>query len=518
MWLRRNLRLDDNRVLDAALRAADAVVPVFVLDDHYLRDDFSPPRLAFLAESLKDLAGALHAKGGRLVVRNGPPGDALAALCRETEADAVFAHADHEPHGKALLEDARRALSAQGTSLFTVEDLLLLPPGELATREGKPFTVYTPFARRWLEADKPAPAAEPRARPGAGRGPLAHVPFDPSREAAGIPREGTAREPEGRRGRGAENLGRVPRVGALPLRGRARPAGPRGHVAPLAAPAFRDDRGPPRSRRGPRRVEGRPAPGEERDRDVREGALLARVLRRHPPRVSARPHGELPAGSSTRSRGSRATRPSGASRRGPTGRTGYSDRGRGHAPAPRRGLDAQPRAHGRRVVPDEGPPRGLAPRRGLLPPAPRGRRSRVERRRLAVGRGLGHGRAAVLPHLQSRPAGPDVRSRRGVRDAVDPRARAAAAARVSPADLHAPWTLASPPADYPAPIVDHAAAKAAALAAFAKIRKGADETRVRAPPGRRPRGAARACRAGGRRARRTRSGSRGRASRRRGSP
>jgi deoxyribodipyrimidine photo-lyase len=161
VWLRRNLRLDDNRVLDAALRAADAVVPVFVLDDHYLTEDFSPPRLAFLGASLKELAGALADKGGRLVIRKGPAGEALAALCRETGADAVFAHADHEPHGTALLEEARRALSAQGTSLHAVEDLLLLPPGSLATQEGRPYTVYTPFSRRWLEADKPAPVPEP---------------------------------------------------------------------------------------------------------------------------------------------------------------------------------------------------------------------------------------------------------------------------------------------------------------------------------------------------------------------
>ena len=160
-WLRRNLRLDDNRVLDSALRVADAVVPVFVLDDHYRTEDFSPPRLAFLAESLRELAHALRGKGGRLVVRDGPAGRALAALCRETGADAVFTHADHEPHGKTLLGEARRALEEQGTSLHVVEDLFVLPPGALATREGRPFTVYTPYSRRWLESDKPAPVAEP---------------------------------------------------------------------------------------------------------------------------------------------------------------------------------------------------------------------------------------------------------------------------------------------------------------------------------------------------------------------
>ncbi len=47
-------------------------------------------------------------------------------------------------------------------------------------------------------------------------------------------------------------------------------------------------------------------------------------------------------------------------------------------------------------------------------------------------------------------------------------------------DLHAPWRASTPPADYPAPIVDHAAARAKALAAFATIRAGA----LTAPPAR----------------------------------
>ena len=63
VWFRRNLRLDDNVPLDAAMRAHDAVVPVFVLDDHYLADDFSPPRLQLLAENLAELEADLAARG-----------------------------------------------------------------------------------------------------------------------------------------------------------------------------------------------------------------------------------------------------------------------------------------------------------------------------------------------------------------------------------------------------------------------------------------------------------------------
>lgn len=161
VWFRRNLRLDDNVPLDAALRAHESVVPVFVLDDHYLTEDFSPPRLQFLAGSLRELEEDLAEKGARLLFRKGPAGEALAALARETGADAVYGHLDHEPHGRALADEARSALAAQGTKLRLLPDLHLVSPGALRTAAGKPFTVYTPFVRRWREADKAPPVPEP---------------------------------------------------------------------------------------------------------------------------------------------------------------------------------------------------------------------------------------------------------------------------------------------------------------------------------------------------------------------
>lgn len=160
-WFRRNLRLDDNVPLDAACRAADAVVPVFVLDDHYLTDDFSPPRLAVLRDSIVELDAALRARGSRLVVRNGPPATALAALAREVGAEQVFAHVDHEPYARRRDAEAARALASMGARLVLGDDLLLVPPDTLTTAAGKPFTVYTPFSRRWLERDKAVPIPEP---------------------------------------------------------------------------------------------------------------------------------------------------------------------------------------------------------------------------------------------------------------------------------------------------------------------------------------------------------------------
>jgi deoxyribodipyrimidine photo-lyase len=197
VWFRRNLRLDDNLPLDAALRAYDGVVPVFVLDDHYLTEDFSPPRLQFLAESLSELESELAAKGSRLLFRKGPPGEALAALARETGAVTVYTHLDHEPHGAELARQTETALSAQGTKLRLVPDLHLVLPGVLRTATGRPFTVYTPFSRRWREADKELPAHVPPrvATPAAVLDP--RFPSIPMSRPAGFRVEGAPANPPG---------------------------------------------------------------------------------------------------------------------------------------------------------------------------------------------------------------------------------------------------------------------------------------------------------------------------------
>ena len=152
-WVRRDLRLSDNQALAAALAAAPHVVPVFVLDPRLLNSRFnSLRRTAFLFDGLRALDAALQARGSRLIVRSGDPGEALARLITETGADTIAAEQDHSPF--AIARDARLA---RDLPLYLSPGVVVHAPGDVVRQDGGAYTVFTPFSRAWKA--QPLPGA-----------------------------------------------------------------------------------------------------------------------------------------------------------------------------------------------------------------------------------------------------------------------------------------------------------------------------------------------------------------------
>lgn len=144
-WIRRDLRLHDNQALAEALRHARTVVPVFVLDPALFGSARqSRRRVQFLLASLASLDQDLRARGARLVVRRGDPLDVLVQLVRELQAVGVFAEADYTPY--AQRRDAR---VKERVPLRLCPGLTLVHPGEVRAAPGRPYTVFTAFARGW---------------------------------------------------------------------------------------------------------------------------------------------------------------------------------------------------------------------------------------------------------------------------------------------------------------------------------------------------------------------------------
>jgi deoxyribodipyrimidine photo-lyase len=158
-WIRRDLRLADNQALVAALSRAEVVVPLFILDPHLLASPHaSPDRNAFLFEGLRLLEADLRQRGGALVVRQGDPIDELHRVYSEVNSSSIFAEADVSPYARHRDRRLQSELPLHLTLGRTVH-----PPDALLKPDGTPYTVFTPFSRRWKSLPlpgKPLPAPD----------------------------------------------------------------------------------------------------------------------------------------------------------------------------------------------------------------------------------------------------------------------------------------------------------------------------------------------------------------------
>lgn len=156
LWFRRDLRLHDHPALLAAAAGDTPVLPLFVLDPALL-GPAGRPRTDWLLGSLAALAARLDS---HLVVRTGNPVDVVPQVAREAGADAVHISADAGPYGRRRDREVARALAAAGARLVATGTPYAVGPGTLLTG-GRPFTVYTPFARAWQRHGWPDPAPLP---------------------------------------------------------------------------------------------------------------------------------------------------------------------------------------------------------------------------------------------------------------------------------------------------------------------------------------------------------------------
>ncbi len=150
-WLRRDLRLQDNQALQAALTSADSVIPCFIIDPALLQSpNVGPKRLDFLWQGLRALDEDLRRRGSRLIIRFGDPIAELIRLRRESGAKAIFAEEDFTPYARQRDMAVAAVLPLQLVGAPTVRH-----PDQIHKADGGPYTVFTPFKRAWLAQPLP---------------------------------------------------------------------------------------------------------------------------------------------------------------------------------------------------------------------------------------------------------------------------------------------------------------------------------------------------------------------------
>jgi len=152
VWFRRDLRVDDHAALSQALSCARRVHCVFVFDTEILDQlvDRADRRVEFIWECVVELRAALAAMGGGLIVEHARARDAIPALARRLQVQAVYAGRDYEPAAASRDLDVERALAADGIAFETLKDQVVFERAEIMTGAGTPFSVFTPYRNAWL--------------------------------------------------------------------------------------------------------------------------------------------------------------------------------------------------------------------------------------------------------------------------------------------------------------------------------------------------------------------------------
>lgn len=165
IWFRRDLRIYDHPALVAAA-AHERLAPLFVLDDALLGGRAAAPnRVAFMLEALASLDASLRALGTRLHTRRGRPTDVVPGFAAECGASDIYISRDYTPYGRTRDGAVRRALAGHSATLHARPGLLIHEPEDVLTREGAPYGVFTPYRRTWDALPRrnvlPAPSSLP---------------------------------------------------------------------------------------------------------------------------------------------------------------------------------------------------------------------------------------------------------------------------------------------------------------------------------------------------------------------
>lgn len=150
-WFRRDLRLQDNAGLYQALRAEKPVVPIFIFDQHILDklEDTSDRRVAFIYAAIQEIQTALVKLGSSLEVYYGKPTEVFEKLLAKYQVDTVFLNHDYEPYATERDASIQQLCMAHGTLMKTFKDQVIFEKSEVVKDDGKPYTVFTPYARKW---------------------------------------------------------------------------------------------------------------------------------------------------------------------------------------------------------------------------------------------------------------------------------------------------------------------------------------------------------------------------------
>lgn len=151
-WFRRDLRLKDNHGLFQAVESGKKVLPIFIFDEDILDllENKSDKRVDFIVQALQTLNSFLKSKNKGIKIFKGKPLEIYKKLTENYEIEAVYCNEDYEPYAIKRDQEIADFLASKNIAFHQFKDQVIFHKDEIVKADKKPYTVYTPYSKLWL--------------------------------------------------------------------------------------------------------------------------------------------------------------------------------------------------------------------------------------------------------------------------------------------------------------------------------------------------------------------------------
>jgi len=152
-WFRRDLRLEDNVGLYHALQSGLKVIPVFIFDTDILNrlQDKKDRRVDYIHQALQRIHKELKKYNSGLYVYHGTPMQVFKKIIQDFNVNKVFCNRDYEPQAIQRDREIEDFLLKHHIQLKDFKDQVIFEKDDILKNEHSPYTVFTPYSKKWKE-------------------------------------------------------------------------------------------------------------------------------------------------------------------------------------------------------------------------------------------------------------------------------------------------------------------------------------------------------------------------------
>jgi deoxyribodipyrimidine photo-lyase len=151
-WFRRDLRLKDNVAMSQACNDIAPTKFIFIFDKNIIDElPKNDARVSFIYNNLKSINKSLDKISSSIQVFLGDPKEIFEDLLAKNKIKSVFVNKDYEPYAVKRDKKIKIICESNGVGFKSFKDQVIFEEGEIVKDDKTPYTVYTPFKKKWLK-------------------------------------------------------------------------------------------------------------------------------------------------------------------------------------------------------------------------------------------------------------------------------------------------------------------------------------------------------------------------------